>query len=87
MIRFIVEHTDTFGGGANQCWCDRKTFEVDDNASDLSIVRKAKKLMGLNGVRGTTQNLNREEFIFRPYRLNQILFINFDYSNEPTIKI
>jgi hypothetical protein len=71
-----VEYTDTFGGEANYCWVNRYEFDPD-GMSDLAIVRKAKLLAGLNGVRGIMQACG-DMFEFRPYRCATVLFITFD---------
>ena len=46
-----IELTDTYGGEANYSWVNRKSFEIDDKASTLSIVRKAKALLGVSGTK------------------------------------
>ena len=46
-MRFQIETTDTFGGEANYSWVERNTFEVPENASEMAIVRKAKKTQGI----------------------------------------
>lgn len=70
-----VEYTDTFGGEANYSWVDRYEFDCF-NMSDLAIVRKAKALCGLNGVRGRMDAFG-DEFRFRPYHSCTIMFITF----------
>lgn len=50
MVKWEAEYTDTFSGEANYSWMTRKEFELPENASDLAVVRKAKALIGLNGV-------------------------------------
>lgn len=44
-----VEMTDTFGGEANYSWVKRATVSAE--GSDLAIVRRAKKAIGLSGVK------------------------------------
>lgn len=44
-----VEMTDTFGGEANYSWVKRATVSAE--GSDLAVVRRAKKAIGLNGVK------------------------------------
>jgi len=46
-IKYELEYTDTFCGEANYAWCHRNTIEVPENASDLALIRKAKKVMGI----------------------------------------
>jgi len=78
-----VEYTDTFGGEANYSWIDRHSFDPA-GMSDLSIVRKAKKLVGLNGIRGRGAWIG-EMYEFRPYGLCTILFITFSEEYEEFI--
>jgi len=72
-----IELTDTFGGEANYSWVKR--FEIkDESLTDLQLVRKAKKLAGLNGVR-----CNKSEYgdliELKPYGINMVLFITWEY--------
>lgn len=48
-MKFIAEMTDTFGGEANYTWVNRKEFEASDNASDSSLIRRAKKALEITG--------------------------------------
>ena len=45
------EMTDTFGGEANYSWVDRGQVQFKGNESDMTIVRKIKKELGITGVR------------------------------------
>ena len=47
-----IELTDTFGGEANYSWIKRHEFETD-GLTDNQIIRKARKLIGLDGVQTT----------------------------------
>lgn len=51
------EYTDTFGGEANYSWVRRGEVEISEGTSDLTLVRRVKKALGLEGVR-----CRREEF-------------------------
>ena len=51
-----VEMTDTFGGEANYSWVNRYEFECG-NMTDAQVERKARKLVGLSGVRTRRQDL------------------------------
>lgn len=44
------EYTDTFGGEANYAWVRRGEITIPWNTSDLAIVRRVKKALGLEGV-------------------------------------
>lgn len=46
---FTVEYTDTYAGEANYSWVKR--FTLTHKGTDRALVRKAKKALGLNGVR------------------------------------
>lgn len=76
-----IEKTDTFGGVPNYCWVERYSVPMPDNVSDLAIMRKAKELCGYSGVRGRTYNYG-ELIEFRPYCLNQIMFVMLDMEAE-----
>lgn len=75
-----IEYTDTFGGDANYSWVDRHSFNAD-GMSDLAIIRKAKKLVGLSGLRGRGTWIG-EMYEFRPYGLCTIMFITFSENYE-----
>ena len=52
-MKIRAEFTDTYGGEANYAWVRKARFEVPDNLSDRAIVRRAKKALGLEGIRAT----------------------------------
>jgi hypothetical protein len=49
--RIQYEMTDTFGGEANYSWARRGEVEIPESASDLMLVRRVKKALGLEGVK------------------------------------
>lgn len=59
-----IEVTDTFGGESNYSWVRRHQME-SGGASDLSIVRRAKKIAGWDGYRCNTTNYG-DGFELRP---------------------
>lgn len=73
-IQYNIEVTDTFGGQANYDWVRRAQIDVSDGISDLALVRKAKKAVGLNGVRGRVERYG-ETAEFRPYGACIVMFI------------
>jgi hypothetical protein len=73
MPEFEVEYTDTFGGEANYCWCNRETITIPENATDRTIAILAKRAMGLNGARGRSSWLG-DMYKFRPYGSATVLF-------------
>lgn len=72
-MKAYIEYTDTFGGEANYSWCERHEFDCT-GMTDVQIMRKAKKLCDLSGVRGKVQHI-ADITEFRPYRMNTVLFI------------
>lgn len=56
-MKYRAELTDTFGGEANYSWVTRREFEAPEGISDLALVRRAKRELGLSGVR-----CRREDF-------------------------
>jgi hypothetical protein len=73
--RWDVEHTDTFGEkwSGNYCWVTRHTFDLPDNAPDVTVVRKAKELLGLTGVKCDKQDMG-DSIALSP-RNNTVVFI------------
>ena len=45
-----IEYTDLYAGNANYSWVRRATVEIR-GLSELQIIRKLKKAIGLNGIR------------------------------------
>lgn len=79
---WAVEYTDTFGGEANYSWVRRANVKHVSDESDLAVMRRAKKAMGLNGVRGRSSNLG-DTLEFRPFRSCTVMFASFHYDNMP----
>lgn len=77
-MKFQLELTDTFGGEANYAWCDRKTVELPENISDLALVRRAKREMGLTGVRCRRESFG-DLIALYPYDACAVLFIKAEY--------
>lgn len=50
-MKISYEMTDTFGGEANYAWIRRGEVELPEGGSDLMLVRRVKKALGLEGVR------------------------------------
>jgi hypothetical protein len=73
--RWDVEETDTFGDkwSGNYCWVNRHTFDMPDDAPDVSVVRKAKELVGLTGVKCDKQDAG--DTIMLSPRNNTVVFI------------
>jgi hypothetical protein len=74
-MRVSYEYTDTFGGEANYSWCRRGSFNC--GGSDLSIIRRVKKELGLNGVKCRKED-NGDLVTLIPIGSNTIVFISFE---------
>ena len=46
-MKFQAELTDTFGGEANYSWVRREEWQWNSKESDRSLIRKAKKELGI----------------------------------------
>ena len=77
-MTYNIEMTDTFAGEANYCWVKRATFDAPDNVSRLALVRRAKGLMGLNGVRCRTYD-HGDMVEIRPRGACVVMFITHRY--------
>lgn len=78
---YDVELTDTFGGEANYSWVVRKALPITDNMSDLALVRRAKKVLGINGLRCSVENYG-DVIQLKPYRALVVAFISYCDSEE-----
>lgn len=74
-MKALIEYTDTLQGDANYCWIRRLEFDCD-NMSNRAIVRKAKNLLGLQGVK-SVRGWDNEDIA--RYFKSTVLFINFEY--------
>ena len=78
-ITINAELTDTFGGEANYSWVRRRTLTLPEGASDLAIVRAAKRELGLSGV-----PCRREDWgdciALYPHGSCTVAFISVDYT-------
>lgn len=77
MMKVVVTQTDTFGGEANYSWANRYEFAVHKAASQRNIVRKAKALAGMTGVKADTYDYG-ESFTIKPRGYNQVIFVDFE---------
>ena len=75
MINF--EYTDTFGGESNYSWVNRGKI---DNADSLKkALRKARKELGLTGIRGDITMNSGDMLAWKPRKINTILFVSYEY--------
>jgi hypothetical protein len=70
-----VEYTDTYGGEANYSWVRSYSFNIGDK-SPLGIIRTAKKLIGINGVKCKVHDYG-DTIEVRPQGSNTVAFITF----------
>lgn len=77
MMKVSVTHTDTFGGEANYGWANRYEFGMHSEASQRSIVRRAKALAGMTGVKADTYDYG-DSLTIRPRGYAQVIFVDFE---------
>ena len=77
MMKVVVTQTDTFGGEANYSWANRYEFAIHKSASQRNIVRKAKSLAGMTGVKSDTYDYDMGLTI-KPRGYNQVIFVDFE---------
>lgn len=75
-MNITLELTDTFGGEANYSWVKRKEIHISDKASDLSIVRQAKKAFDMQGIKCIKETYG-DSIVLKPQGYNVVLFITF----------
>jgi hypothetical protein len=80
-MKALVTVTDTYGGEPNFGWVKRKVINLADNATDLQIVRLAKKALGWNGLRCNTWN-QCDSFTLNPIGLNMVMFVEILEEGE-----
>jgi len=74
-----IEITDTFNGEANYSWVTRESFNFPEgiDISDLTAIRKAKKLMGWNGLKCKKEDYG-DQICLRPSNgASVVMFISF----------
>lgn len=72
-----VEYTDTFSGEANYCWVQRVEFDCG-NMSDLAIVRKAKGLLCISGLKANSSSFDAGDMMARYFDNATVMFITFE---------
>ena len=76
-MKVSVTQTDTFCGEANYAWANRYEFAIYEDASQRSIVRRAKALAGMTGVKADTYDYG-ESLTIKPRGYNQVIFVDFE---------
>lgn len=74
--RYFVEFTDTYGGEANYSWVHRHNFTAPASLSNVALVRRAKKLLGLSGIRCRVSNYG-DMIELRPANSATVAFITW----------
>ena len=77
MMKVNVTQTDTMGGEANYSWANRYEFVIHQNASQRNIVRQAKSLAGMTGVKADTYDYG-DSLTIKPRGYNQVIFVDFE---------
>lgn len=75
-VTINIEYTDTFCGETNYTWVKRYEITIPEELSDKTIMRMAKELCGLTGVKGTWSECS-DTLRFIPRNSNTVLFISF----------
>lgn len=78
MINCSCEITDLFANESNYSWVKKYKFQMPENATNNQIIRKAKQLLELNGIR-CKKTYYGETIELRPYCQNTVAFISVDY--------
>lgn len=87
MATYLAEYTDTFGGEANYSWVRHAAFEHAEadkpgRAGSHAMLRKARALLGLTGVKGDITADFDDEVHWVPRGCCTILMVRWDDSPE-----
>jgi len=74
--KWEVVYTDTFGGRANFAWVKRASFTLPADATNRSVRMRAKKELGLTGVRFRNDYVCPESMILHEVGAPRVLFID-----------
>lgn len=77
-MKAYAELTGLFCGEANYCWVKRAEFDCD-NMTNLAIVRKAKQLLDISGLKAQYNKGWDSEDIARYFK-GVVMFISFEYE-------
>jgi hypothetical protein len=76
-MKCVVTHTDTFGGEANYGWAKSYEFNLNNEASQRSIVYHAKKAAGMTAVKSDTYDYG-DSLTIKPRGYAQVIFVDFE---------
>jgi hypothetical protein len=68
----------TYGGESNYSWVRRATIQAEDWRKTATVMRRAKKAVGISGLRGKTYDYG-DLIEFRPYGMATVLFVTVRY--------
>jgi len=80
-----IELTDTYAGEANYSWVKSEKF-ICDGLTDHQIHLKARKLVGITGMRCKKTDLG-EMVVWEPYNANLIAFLTFTIEDDVDAEI
>lgn len=80
-MAYVVEYTDTFGGQANYSWVQRAVVRGLDDAPWPRVLREARKLLGLTGVRGDVMGNYGDEWWWKPRGMATVMMVR--WSDDP----
>lgn len=94
---YSVEYTDTFAGEANYCWVRRARVDMPElthygydgthgfvkanKAYQRELMRRAKAVVGLTGVRGERVDIG-DVIEFRPYGMATVMFVTWEETEQ-----
>jgi hypothetical protein len=79
-MKIRAEFTDTYAGEANYSWVRRVELDLPDTMSDLAVVRRVKKALGLEGLRAQRrENYCDSLALWSLDNSATVLFINWEY--------
>lgn len=76
-MKCYIEMTDTYGGETNYSWVKREKFECA-GMTDRQIVRKAKDLLGLKGVKCDKEYDTHDTIKYKIRNACVVFFITFE---------
>lgn len=81
MFKVQAAYYDTLGSGSiregNYCWCKRVEFEMPENSTERSVVMRAKKELGLTGLRCDVSYNGGSSIILHPRGICTAISIDY----------
>jgi hypothetical protein len=79
-MKFRCEWTDTYGGEANYSWVRRGEFTAPANATRRMLLSRARRELGLDGLRLRVTGDYGDMIEARPSRMACVLFVTPVYA-------